>query len=64
MLGFDAAPVPDEPPVAASPPAVASRPLAARDFLPPSRWWIVGVPLAAAVLLMGMYWLILRSGPV
>jgi hypothetical protein len=63
-LDFAAEPVPDAPPVAASPPREPHGPLTARDFLPPNRWWIAGVPLGAAVLLMGVYWLILRSGTV
>lgn len=64
VLDFSAESVPEAQPVAASPPLAKSRPLTVADVLPPSRWWVVGVPLMAAMVLMGLYWLILRSGPV
>jgi hypothetical protein len=64
VLDFGAKSVAEDQPTAASPPVAVNRSLSAGDFLPPSRWWIVGVPLVVATALMGLYWLILRSGPV
>jgi hypothetical protein len=63
-LDFGAEPVLEGDFLEAQPPGDVDDPGATRRFAPPNRWWIVGAPLAASVVLMAMYWLILRSGAV
>lgn len=63
-LDFAAEPAEEAESVAASAPIAETDPSASGGPVPPGRWWIVGLPLAAAVMLMGLYWLILRSGAV
>ncbi|QDV76617.1 hypothetical protein [Botrimarina mediterranea] len=51
---------PEGPPMAPERPAVADTEVAPAE--PPSRVLLVGAPLAAAALMVGLFWLILRSG--
>jgi hypothetical protein len=63
-LDFGAEPIQDGEFPEAQPPSELDDAGVPRSFAPPNRWWSVGVPLAASVVLMGLYWLILRSGAV
>jgi hypothetical protein len=57
-----APPAPTPPATAASQDAAPTPPPVVEPPTPPSRVLLVGAPLAAAVLMVGLFWLILRGG--